>query len=105
MVLWVPAFEALYGKFDQRIGHYRRYRRNELLALVHHVGFQQVTARYTNIPGFFAWWLVVRVLGRAPTAGRLASTYDRYFIPVIRRVERFVRPPIGQSLLVVAQRS
>ena len=105
LVLWVPAFEALYGKFDQRIGHYRRYRRNELLALVHHVGFQQVTARYTNLPGYFAWWLVVRVLGRAPTAGRLASIYDRYFIPVIRRVERVVRPPIGQSLLVVAQRS
>ena len=105
LVLWVPAFEALYGKFDQRIGHYRRYRRDELLALVHHVGFQQVAARYTNLPGFFAWWLVVRVLGRAPTAGRLASTYDRYFIPVIRHVERFVRPPIGQSLLVVAQRS
>ena len=104
LVLWVPAFEALYGKFDQRIGHYRRYKRNELLALMHHVGFQQVTARYTNLPGFFAWWLIVRVLGRAPTTGRLASTYDRYFIPVIRRVERFVRPPIGQSLLVVAQR-
>jgi SAM-dependent methyltransferase len=105
LVLWVPAFEALYGKFDQRIGHYRRYRRDELLALVHNVGFQQVTARYNNMPGFFAWWLVVRVLGRSPTAGRLAATYDRFFIPVIRRVERLVRPPIGQSLLVVAQRS
>ena len=42
--------------------------RNELLALVHNVGFQQVTARYTNMPGFFAWWLLVRVLGRTPTA-------------------------------------
>ena len=72
MVLWVPAFESLYGKFDQQIGHYRRYRRNQLLALVHNVGFQQVSARYTNMPGFFAWWLVVRVLGRAPTSGRLA---------------------------------
>jgi SAM-dependent methyltransferase len=105
IVLWVPAFEALYGKFDQRIGHYRRYRRNELLAVVHNVGFQQVTARYANLPGFFAWWLVVRVLGRTPTDGRLASIYDRCFIPVIRRVERIVRPPFGQSLLVVAQRA
>jgi SAM-dependent methyltransferase len=105
IVMWVPAFEALYGKFDQQIGHYRRYSRAPLLALVHNVGFQQVTARYTNMPGFFAWWLVVRVLGRSPTTGRLASVYDRYFIPVIRRVERVVRPPIGQSLLVVAQRS
>jgi SAM-dependent methyltransferase len=105
MVLWVPAFECLYGKFDERIGHYRRYRRNELLALVHNTGFQQVTAKYTNLPGFFAWWLVVRVLGRAPTAGRLAVIHDRYFVPVIRRVERVVRPPVGQSLMVVAQRS
>ena len=105
IVLWVPAFEALYGKFDQRIGHYRRYRRNELLAVVHNVGFQQVTARYANLPGFFAWWLVVRVLGRTPTDGRLASIYDRCLIPVIRRVERIVRPPLGQSLLVVAQRA
>ena len=40
MVLWVPAFEALYGKFDQRIGHYRRYRRDALQALVHKTGFQ-----------------------------------------------------------------
>jgi SAM-dependent methyltransferase len=105
MVLWVPAFESLYGKFDQQIGHYRRYRHNQLLALVHKVGFQKVSARYTNMPGFFAWWLVVRLLGRAPTSGRLASIYDRYFFPVISRVERFVRPPLGQSLLVVAQRS
>jgi SAM-dependent methyltransferase len=104
MVLWVPAFEALYGKFDHSIGHYRRYRRNQLLALVHNVGFQQVTARYTNMPGFFLWWVFVRVLGRSPT-GRLASTYDRYFIPIIRRAERIVRPPVGQSLLIVAQRS
>jgi SAM-dependent methyltransferase len=105
IVVWVPAFEALYGKFDHRIGHYRRYRRDQLQAVIHNVGFQQVSARYTNMPGFFAWWLVVRVLGRTPTSGRLASTYDRFFIPVIRRVERLVRFPIGQSLLVIAQRS
>ena len=105
VVLWVPAFEALYSKFDRKIGHYRRYRRDQLLGLVHNVGFQQVAGRYTNLPGFFAWWLVVRVMHITPTAGRLAAIYDKYFIPVIRRVERFVRPPLGQSLLVVAQRS
>ena len=105
LVLWVPAFESLYGKFDERIGHYRRYRRQELLALLHNVGFQQVTARYTNMAGFFAWWLVVRMLGKTPTSGRLTSIHDRFFVPVTHRLERFVRPPVGQSLLVVAQRS
>lgn len=105
LVLWVPAFEALYSKFDHRIGHYRRYRKRELLALVHKVGFQTVTARYVNMPGFFAWWLFVRVLRRSPTSPHLASINDRYVVPVTRRFERIVRPPVGQSLLVVAQRS
>jgi SAM-dependent methyltransferase len=105
IVLWVPAFEALYGRFDHRIGHYRRYGRNHLLALIHNVGFQQVSARYVNLPGFFAWWILVRVLGRTPTSGRLASVFDRWFVPVVRRVERLIRFPVGQSLLVVAQRS
>ena len=105
IVLWVPAFEALYGRFDRSIGHYRRYRKRELLDRVHNVGFHQVTARYANGPGFFAWWLVVKVLRRIPTGGRLARIYDRWFVPVVRRVERVVRPPFGQSLLVVAQRS
>jgi SAM-dependent methyltransferase len=105
MVLWVPAFEALYGSFDHRIGHYRRYRKRELQQQVHSTGFQWVTARYANLPGFFAWWVVVKLLRRTPTGGRLARTYDRFFVPVVRRMERVVRPPFGQSLLVVAQRS
>jgi SAM-dependent methyltransferase len=104
VILWVPAFEALYGKFDQRIGHHRRYRRPQLQALIHSVGFQTVTAHYANLPGFFGWWLIVRVLGMTPTAGRLATRYDRYVIPVVRRIELVVRPPFGPSLLIVAQR-
>lgn len=104
LILWVPAFEALYGDFDRRIGHYRRYRRDDLAAAVRKVGFQTVNARYTNMPGFFAWWLVVRLLGKAPTVGRLTVIYDRVVVPVVRRVERVIRPPFGQSVMVVAQR-
>jgi SAM-dependent methyltransferase len=105
LVLWVPAFEVLYGRFDEQIGHFRRYRKKELESLVHNAGFQHVTARYVNFPGFFAWWLVVRVFRRTPTAGRLTSFFDRVVVPVERRVERVVRPALGQSLLVIAQRS
>ncbi len=104
LILWVPAFEALYGDFDRRIGHYRRYRRDDLAAAVRKVGFQTVNARYTNLPGFFAWWLVVRLLGKAPTVGRLTVIYDRVVVPVVRRAERVIRPPLGQSVMVVAQR-
>ena len=106
VVLWVPAFEALYGKFDQRIGHYRRYRRNELLALVHKVGFQQVTARVQQLAG-----LLRLVVGRSRPSAHThrqavspRSTTDTSSRSSVES-SAVVRPPFGQSLLVVAQRS
>jgi SAM-dependent methyltransferase len=104
LVLWVPAFELIYGRFDHRIGHYRRYRRRDLLEKCTAAGLRTIDARYTNLPGFFAWALVVRVLRLHPTAGHLAHFYDRAIIPVVRRIEERVRPPFGQSLLLVAER-
>ena len=103
LVVWVPAFPSLLGDFDRRIGHLRRYRRTSLVALAQEAGFEVVDCRYANLPGFFAWWLVVRALGLTPTFGGLAGVYDRWFVRVVRAVERRVRPPFGQSLLLVAR--
>jgi SAM-dependent methyltransferase len=104
LLVWVPAFEALYGRFDHEIGHYRRYRRRPLRTLVTQSGLQIDTLRHANLPGFFAWWLIVRVLHRRPTSGGLAGFYDRRLVPLIRRVEQRVTPPFGQSLLLVARK-
>lgn len=105
LVIWVPAFEGLYGRFDRMIGHHRRYRRAELVDLCRNAGFDVIDCRYANLPGFFAWWLIVRVLRRVPTAGGLSTLYDRMAVPVIRRIEHRLRMPFGQSLLLVAARS
>lgn len=104
LVLWVPAFESLYGRFDHRIGHYRRYRRADLTARCARAGLRVEQCRYANLPGFFAWWLIVRLLRRVPTAGGLAGLYDRFVVPVARRVEARLPVPFGQSLFLVATR-
>jgi hypothetical protein len=33
VILYVPAFEALYSDFDRRIGHHRRYTKHDLTRL------------------------------------------------------------------------
>jgi SAM-dependent methyltransferase len=104
LCIWVPAFPLLFGRFDRRIGHHRRYRKNDLVARTGQAGFEIVDARYANMPGFFAWLLVVRVLGWSPTTGGMSGIYDRFVVPIARAVERRVRPPFGQSLLVVARK-
>jgi len=104
VILYVPAFEALYGNYDRMVGHYRRYRRPALNALVAEAGFDVVESRYVNFVGAFAWWLVVRQLGRFPKGANSIRTYDRVVTPWVRRVESFRRPPFGQSVFCVGRR-
>lgn len=103
--LYVPAFEALYSKFDRAVGHCRRYRKAELEALVGRAGLTVVESHYVNSAGFFAWLLTARALSMTPTQHGLADLYDRAVVPGLARLERSWRPPFGQSLFVVAERA
>jgi SAM-dependent methyltransferase len=104
LVLWVPAFMLLFSGFDRRLGHHRRYRRRELEDLVAANGFEVVTSRYVNLPGWFSWLLMVRLLRIEPTNPITIRIFDRWIVPVVRRVEDRVRMPFGQSIFLVARR-
>ncbi|MEI8000305.1 MAG: class I SAM-dependent methyltransferase [Actinomycetes bacterium] len=104
LVLWVPAFALLHSRFDDELGHHRRYRLAPLRDLVSAAGFTVVEARYVNVVGWFAWLIVARLLGRVPTATGAVSTYDRFVIPTLRRVETAVRVPFGQSVFLAARK-
>ncbi len=104
LVLWVPAFQLLYADFDRKLGHERRYRRRPLVDLVTSAGYRVVDARYVNVPGWFSWLLLVRMLSMEPTSPKAIALFDRWFVPVVRSVERWINPPFGQSVLLVARR-
>jgi hypothetical protein len=52
--------------------------------------------------GLLAWIVNMRLLGGRPQAGAALRLWDRYVIPTVRWVEARVRPPFGQSVLLVA---
>jgi SAM-dependent methyltransferase len=105
IILWVPAFSLLYSDFDRRIGHYRRYRRPGLRTQLSDAGFEVRDIRYVNAVGAVAWLVLARLLRRTPTHGAPVKVFDRYFVPVLKRLERRWQPPFGQSVLAVAVRS
>jgi SAM-dependent methyltransferase len=104
VVLWVPAFSFLYSDFDRRIGHYRRYTGPGLTAKLAAAGFEVADVRYVNAVGAMAWLVLARMLRRTPTNGTPVKIFDRYFVPVLRRLEQRRHPPFGQSVLAVASR-
>ncbi len=102
--IWVPAFQLLFSDFDRRLGHHRRYRREPLADLVQQAGYQVVDARYVNMPGWLSWLIITRFLGLTPSAGPLVTAFDRFIVPLTRALERVVRVPFGQSVLVIARK-
>ena len=97
--LLVPAFMLLYGEHDRADHHFRRYTRRMLRETVAPLPLEIESARYMNLPGFFAWLLLVRLMRRTLDEGKI-GLYDRA-IPGIRWVEERVRPPFGQTLVAV----
>src|SRR5207249_5017152 len=102
VVLWVPAFEALYGNVDRQLGHHRRYRTSTLVAAVSDAGLELDDVRYVNAVGGVAWWLVAAKLGRSPVSGTATRLFDRAVVPAACRLESGRRVPFGQSSLCVA---
>jgi SAM-dependent methyltransferase len=103
VAVFSPAFQMLMSDFDRSIGHVRRYRKRELQQTFVRAGYSIVTARYVNMPGFFAWLLVSRLLRKRPTDSGLSRWYDRRIVPIARAVESKVSPPFGQSVLVIGR--
>ena len=100
-VAFVPASSFLFSQFDQQIGHYRRYSKRLLQQRISSAGFELKRIQHVNIAGWFAWILGMRLLRLSPKDGVLLATWDRVVVRIMMKVERYIPPPFGQSLLVV----
>jgi SAM-dependent methyltransferase len=104
IVLLVPAFAALYGPIDRKLGHYRRYTRRPLLSLAERCGLRVRRMRYVNALGALGWWWNARVFRRERQSAAQIEVFDRLVAPLMSRVEEVVEPPFGQSLLAVLEK-
>jgi 2-polyprenyl-3-methyl-5-hydroxy-6-metoxy-1,4-benzoquinol methylase len=103
LILLVPAFRWLYGSLDAADGHFRRYSRRELREKLALAGFLVCGTQYMNFPGILGWLINGR-LRKVPLIPKSQLLFYDRIVPVIQRLERFVRVPLGQSLIAVADK-
>jgi SAM-dependent methyltransferase len=101
-VIYVPALNGLYGTWDRKVGHFRRYSRWRLGEVLRTAGYDVVELRYANLLAIPAWAAFSRSDVEA-TVGRGLSLWDKAAIPAIRAVESRVKAPIGLNLLGVGR--
>ena len=103
LALLVPAHPILYGKFDAAVGHFRRYSKAPLLQLLRESEFDVTSIKFFNIAAVIPWLVNGRIFKRDYLPEDQTSLVD-LLVPVLK-LERFIGPPCGLSLIALAKKS
>lgn len=104
LLLFVPALEALWSNLDLAVGHYRRYNKSCLVSLVEDAGFRIIEARYFDVLGIIPWYINCVLMGRGVDSQGVAL-YDKCVVPLMKKMEKFLTPPVGKNILLIAQKN
>ena len=104
VLIFVPALTFLMSKLDELLGHFRRYHSAELVQKLRGAGLDVVSCRYFDFPGIVPWLVVNRLLRSTSFSPTMVKLYDRAVVPLARRAEGIVRPPVGKNLVAISRR-
>jgi 2-polyprenyl-3-methyl-5-hydroxy-6-metoxy-1,4-benzoquinol methylase len=111
LVINVPALQSLYGKYDDLVGHVKRYDKNVLTRELTASGFELVACRYwglSTIPVVAArkalgmLWKRDRIVEKGIAPSRIADLFLRSLMKLEQAT--VPRPPVGTSLAAIARK-
>ena len=103
LALLVPAHQVLYGKFDEAVGHFRRYSKDPLLKLLKQADFEVTSIKFFNITAVIPWLVNGRIFKRDYLPEDQTRLVNR-LVPVLK-LERLIGPPCGLSLIALAKKT
>ncbi len=102
-LVFVPAFQWLYGSMDISYGHYRRYSKGSLNDKLRRTGFEIDYCRYLNLLGVLGWWVNGKILKRKIIPKGQMLLYDQ-ILRLVAPIEKYLPKPLGLSLLSVGRK-
>ena len=103
LIILVPALKTLYGSMDISFKHLRRYNKKDLESLIHGQNLEIVKFHYMNFLGLLGWFFNGRVLKRKELPEKQTKLFDK-LVPFLEFIEKIIKPPLGQSLILIVQK-
>ena len=103
-LIFVPALMSLYGAFDEKVGHFRRYSKTELEEKAKTAGFKLVRSRYFDFAGIFPWYIKYKLLRLDSLNSGAVTAYDKFAVPLTRKFERLIKFPLGKNILTILKK-
>jgi ubiquinone/menaquinone biosynthesis C-methylase UbiE len=104
LILQLPALKFLYGNIDRQLGHYRRYTKKMVSEKVKKTNFKIERMDYINLIGTFGWFYDARIKGIINQNEQHVTFFDNRIVPIVRKFERNIEIPFGQSLIVILKK-
>lgn len=99
-----PAHNCLYSKFDESIGHVRRYNKSMLASAVPDT-LEIVRFMYLDSAGLLASLMNKLLLKQSMPTLRQVEIWDRKLVPVSRKLDPVLGYSFGKSFMLIAGRS
>src|SRR3982751_1814330 len=98
LLILSPANEFLFSPFDKAIGHYRRYNRSTLTAIIP-LQLKKISVRYLDSVGYFASLANKLALQQKYPTEKQIRIWDRWMIPVSKLTDKIFFHSFGKSIL------
>jgi SAM-dependent methyltransferase len=107
LAIYVPALPFLFSDMDAQVGHYRRYKRKELIEKVQESGFMVEKCYWNDCIGVAAWFSL-KILGYKGKVGigskKSLVIYDKFVYPISKILDKlFFKKIIGKNLFLFAK--
>ena len=102
-ILFVPAFNFLYSKFDLKVGHFRRYKLNQLKDKIFKKNFSISKISYFDSIGFFLA-IIFKYINLSDPFPSFKSIkfYDKYIFSLNTFFDFFFKKILGKNIFLVA---
>ncbi len=105
LALYLPANMCLWTRMDDIVGHFRRYERTCLRALLEQAGLEVEQMNYRDSLGAIVTLLYRYLPNRdgQPSSSSL-KLYDRVIFPLSRLLDFFLHGTLGKNIFIVARK-
>ena len=103
LIVLSPAFQQLFSEFDRSVGHYRRYTRASLAAVMP-PSLRKVRLQYFDTVGFMASLANRTLLRQALPTKQQIALWDRIMVPTSRILDPLLAHSFGRSVIALYER-
>ena len=104
--VYVPAFQCLFSSMDKKVGHYRRYSKNDIIKKFENNGFVIDDCQYADFLGFFASLIFKVMVNKSGTPNvAIVKIYDNIIFPFSVFLDKITGGKLlGKNLFLIARK-